>query len=232
MSANTAPTPRSGVKSTALGLIGFPVAGLVAALIDSNEGTDTPPPELYAIAAAHADAIFVSALIFMVSAVLTVPAAVGIVGLVQSRGATLARLGATFLVLGGFGHMGFATWQIMLSRVPDESGRAELTAFLERQQSVMTAVLLPLLLSIVLGVLLLVIALHRAGVVPRWFLVTTIAMVVFDVVLNSSPLEGSKIALVFVWASLAGLFGYLAIRVLRASDVGSMPSTHRDSVAT
>lgn len=207
---------RKGVA--AVGLIGFPLAGLIAALIDADEGTDTAAPELYAIAAAHSDAILVSALVFIVSAILTVPAVGGLVHLVRGRGATLAHVGGALVVLGGFGHMGYATWQLMLSQIPRAPDQAELVAFLDRQQTVMTPVLLPLLFAIAVGVLLLAIALRRARFVPQWFLTATIATFACDIVLNSSPLEDTKLPIVLVWAAFTGLFGFLGIRVLRMSD--------------
>ena len=213
MSTPTNPS-RFGRTATGLAVIGFPLAGLSAALIDSHEGTDTPAAELYEIAAAHSDAIFVSALVFMLSAVLTVPAAFGLMSAVRDRGTTLARIGAAFMTLGAFGHMGFATWQIMITRVPADADRPAMLAYLERQNGATTAVLLPLLLSIVVGVVLMVIALYRAGLVPRWFFVTTMAMVAFDLVLNSTSLQNSKAPLVFVWAAFTVLFGYLGGRLL------------------
>jgi hypothetical protein len=53
----------------------------------------------------------------MVSAILTVPAALGLAHLLRARGAVLGHLGAACLVIGAFGHMGYAVWQLMVSRV-------------------------------------------------------------------------------------------------------------------
>ena len=200
------------------GLIGFPLAGLIAALIDADEGTDTAASELYSIAASHGDAILVAALVFIVSAILTVPAVGGIVHLVRDRGVTLAHIGGALVVLGAFGHMGYATWQLTLSQISHAPAQAELIAFLDRQQSVMTPALLPLLIALPVGVLLLVIALRRARVVPRWFLTATIATFAFDVVLNSTAVADTKLPIVVVWAAVTGLFGFLGVRVLQMSD--------------
>lgn len=201
-----------------IGFIGFPLAGLVAALLDSEEGTETPGAELYAIAATHGDTIFASALVFMISAVLTVPAAVAAMHLVRDRGTTLVHMGAVLTVLGGFGHFGLAIWQVMITRIPSASNEPAMVAYLERQQTVMTALLLPLLIAVPIGVLFLIIALHRGGVVARWFLNATIALFVFDVALNSTELEGSKLGIGVVWAGLTMLLGHLGVRVLRMTD--------------
>ncbi|MGH3473933.1 MAG: hypothetical protein ACRDOT_03370 [Aeromicrobium sp.] len=215
----TSPTTGFRRIMAGIGLIGFPLTGLVAALLDAEEGTETPGAELYAIAATHGDTIVVSALVFMVSAVLTVPVAVAAMHLVRERGAMLVNAGAVLLVLGGFGHMGLATWQVMITRIPSAADEPAMVAFLERQQSVMTALLLPLLIAVPLGMLLLVIALHRGGVVARWFLQATLALFVFDVVLNSTELEGSKLGIGVVWAGLTILLGHVGIRVLRMTDL-------------
>ncbi|MGH3457869.1 hypothetical protein [Aeromicrobium sp.] len=223
-------SPTTGFRRTmaGMGLIGFPLTGLVAALLDAEEGTETAGAELYSIAAAHGDAILASALVFMISAVLTVPVAVAAMHLVRERGTILVHAGAVLLVLGGFGHMGFATWQVMITRIPSASDEAALVAFLERQQTVMTALILPLLIAVPIGVLFLVIALRKSGVVERWFLHATLALFAFDVVLNSTELEGSKVGIGVVWAGLTVLFGHLGIRVLRMSE--SEWSRHSETV--
>lgn len=202
----------------AASLVGFPALGLVAALVDANEGTETPGAELYAIAVDHHQAILVSALFFMASSVLVIPAVGAVLHLVRGRGAGLAHVGAGFLVLGAFGHMGFATWQVLLSRVPSAPDEAAVIDLLDRQQGVVTAVLLPLLLSVPVGVVLLCLALHRAGAVPRGFMVAVGALLVFDLVLNSTTLGESKAAIVLVWAGLTALFGYVGRRVAAMSD--------------
>ena len=76
-----------------------------------------------------------------------------------------------------------------------------MVAFLEREQTVMTALLLPMLIAVPIGVLFLIIALHRGGVVARWCLSATIALFAFDVALNSTELEGSKLGIGVVWAA-------------------------------
>ena len=78
------------------------------ALLDAEEGTDTPPAELYAIAADRADDIRLAALLFILSSVLIVPAVAGMVHLVRDRGATLAHIGGALGVIGAMGHMATA----------------------------------------------------------------------------------------------------------------------------
>jgi hypothetical protein len=218
-------------------LAGFPLAGLAAALIDSSEGTDTPGSELYDVMAAHGDAVFVSALVFMLSALLTVPAACAGLRLARDRGGLAAMAAAALMTLGALAHMGYATWQVTISQVARDSDREALVGFLDRQQDTTTAVLLPLLFCIAFGVLFQAIALRRAGVVPAWFLWSVVALLCFDLVMNSVSIADSRLPVVGVWALLSVLYGYLAVsvaarRLLEASDepdaagrVASTPSS-------
>ena len=196
-------------------LIAFPLAGLGSAILGSNEGTDTPPAELYTIAA-ESGTMLASGVVFMLSAVLTVPAAGGILHLLRDRGAALGHLGAAFLLLGAMGHMGYGTWQVMLSQVPHEPDRAAMIAFLDRS-AVLTTVLLPLLISIVVGLLLAAIGLRRARRVPLWVPLAVVGLGVVDLAINSVELD-SKLVPVLVWTLASIPLSYIGFLVLRTSD--------------
>ena len=98
-----------------ISLIGFPLAGVISSVFDANEGTGMTGKDLYAIAVAHHGSIMLAAVIFIVSSILTVPAVGGILHLVKGRGAGLVHVGAGFALIGAFGHMGYAVWQMMLA---------------------------------------------------------------------------------------------------------------------
>jgi len=198
-----------------VGLIGFPLAGLVSSLLGSNEGTETPAPELYAIVD-ESSTMFASGLVFMLSAALTVPAMCGMMHLLRGRGATLGHLGGLFLLLGALGHLGYGTWQVMLSQVPHEAARAAMIAYLDRA-AVITAVLLPLLVSIVLGLLLLTIGLHRAGRVPSWVLWCVVALTVFDLAANSVEID-TKLVPLLAWGLASIPLIAIGLIVLRMPD--------------
>jgi len=179
-------------------LIAFPLAGLGSSILGSNEGTDTPPDELYSIATQAGNTMLASGVVFMLSAVLTVPAAGGILHLLRGRGAALGHLGAAFLLLGAMGHMGYGTWQVMLSQIPHEPDRAAMIAYLDRA-AVITAVLLPLLISIVIGLLLAVIGLRRARMIPLWVLLAVVGLGIIDLLINSFELD-SKLVPILIWS--------------------------------
>lgn len=197
-------------------LIAFPLMGLLSAVLGSNEGTDTPPAELYGIAADSGDAMLASGLVFMLSAVLTVPATGGIIHLLSDRGAALGHLGGAFLLLGAMGHMGYGTWQVMLSQVPHEPDRAAMIAYLDRA-SMLTAVLLPLLISIVIGLLLATIALRRAHRVPLWVLLTVVGLGVVDLAISSVELD-TKLVPVLVWTLATVPLARIGLIVLTMSE--------------
>ncbi len=197
-------------------LIGFSLAGLLSCLPDANEGTGTTGTELQAIAAAHHSGIWLSGLIFMLSAILVVPALGGMLHLLRHRGVVLGHIGAVFLLLGAFGHMGYGTWQLMISRVPGGAGPAAVAAYLDRA-SVIQGVLLPLLFAIVIGMVLMTIGLRRSGFAPLWVPVAAVALTLFELGSNATALGNSKWTPVVTWAIVAITFGYLGMRVLTMS---------------
>jgi hypothetical protein len=198
-------------------LIGFPLAGVISSLIDANEGTGMSGADLYQIAVAHHDAIMAAALIFMVSAVLTVPAVFGLLRLARGRGSIATQLGAALVVIGAFGHMGFAVWQMMLAKVPTDTDSAAMIAFLDRT-AVVTNVLLPMLIAIAAGLVLLAFGLYRARFAPAWVPAVIAAAVVAELALDSTSVGDSKWLPVVIWAMGFIAYGYLGALVLRLTD--------------
>lgn len=212
-----------------IAIVGCPLAGAVSSVFDAHEGTDTPGDALYGIALAHGQGIWIAGLVFMLSAVLTVPTAFGLLHLSAGRNATLGHLGAAFLVLGGFGHMGYGTWQLMVAKIPGPGDRATLASYFDRASAV-NAVLLPMLMSIIVGLILAALAAQRSGLIPRWVLGLLIAVALFDLAASSTSLGASKWAAVLTWSvALIGL-SQVGAMVLRMSDeawAALYPSNHR-----
>lgn len=200
-----------------LALIGCPLAGTASSLFDANEGTDTPGGVLYGIATTHHDGIWIAGLLFMVSAVLTVPTAYGLLHLSAGRGQTLGHLGAAFLVLGGFGHMGYGTWQLMVARIPGAGDRQTLEAYFDRASAV-NGVLLPLLMSIVVGLILAAFGGHRSGRLPGWVPGLLEAVAGVEFVASSTSLGAVKWTIVVVWGLALLALGPVGVLVLRMSD--------------
>lgn len=151
--------------AAAAGLIGFPVLLVVHQAIDTSGGDS----------AAKVDAVLSSGgrvawggVLLLLSAILTVPAAYGVVHLLRDRGARLGHWGGTLLTLGALGHTAIATHTLLLAGVAG-GDRAEMIAFLDRaDDSPAVASVFPLILSFALGALLCILALRRGGFVGVW----------------------------------------------------------------
>lgn len=196
-------------------LVGFPLAGLVSAILDADVGTGMEPSSLYAVLVGHERAIMVAALLFIVSAVLTVPALGGILHLLRARGAALGHIGAALVLIGAMGHMGYATWQMMLSYVPREADRAAMVAYLDRSSSVSNVLLLPMLIAVSLGLILVAVGLRRARVVPMWVPILALSTVAAETVIDAFVAEPGKWPAVIIWSLALAAFGYVGFLVLR-----------------
>ncbi len=195
-----------------LALIGAPLAGFVYSLTDSTEGLGQSGATLYATAAADSSRIWIAGLIFIASAILTVPAALGLAHLLRARCAVLGHLGAACLVIGAFGHMGNAVWQLMVSRVPGP-GTAALTAYLNRT-SALALVLVPLMVLLDIGLVLLAAGLLRARAVPRWAPWLTIVTVAADFAVQFTSITATW-PVTAVWGMLLVSFGSIGLLILK-----------------
>lgn len=198
-------------------LIAAPLIVLVSAIVDASEGTGMTPSELYKVLDASHGRIFVSALLFAAGAVLTVPALGGMLHLTRRRGVLLGHIGADLVLVGAFGHMGYATWQMLLSRVPTGGDQAAMVRYLDRTATVANSVLAPMMIALSLGLILMTIGLRGARAVPAWVPGLVIGLVAFESVLSSSEDPG-KWTMVGIWALVLIALGYVGIVVLRMPD--------------
>jgi len=200
-------------RKTAAGvaLIGAPLAGFLSCLTDSDEGIGQSGARLYATAQAHGGGIWTTGLIFMVSAIFTVPAALGLAHLLRGRGAVLGHLGASCLVTGAFGHMGYAVWQLMVARAAGP-GAPALVAYLDRT-SALTPVLVPLMVLLDAGLVLLAAGLLRARAVPRWAPWSVLVTVAADFAIQFTSVTATWPVTV-VWGVLTVSFGFVGYRLL------------------
>jgi hypothetical protein len=162
-----------------LGLIGFPLAALVSCFTDSAEGTGQSGAQLAGYVTANAGGIHTTGLVFMLSALLTVPGALGVAHLLRQRGIVLGHLGAMCLTVGAFGHFAYGFWQVLISRMNGPDLVYDLG-----QLSAQSNLLLPELILVDLGVLLLSIGLVRARPVSVWAPWVTIAGIAADIVVQ------------------------------------------------
>jgi hypothetical protein len=161
---------------------------------------------------ANADGIHTTALVFMLSAVLTVPTALGIAHLLRGRGSTLGNLGAAALGLGAFAHFGYGVWQLMISRAVGLGDQTNVIVYLDRMSSAVN-VLLPGLFSVDIGIALLAVGLLRARTVPLSVPWLVIAAMVADLGVQFAGITADW-PVTALWGVLTVAFGYIGVRVL------------------
>ena len=194
-----------------LSLIGFPLAGFISCFTDSNEGIGEDGRDLYAAASAHGSGIWTTGLIFMVSAVLAAPAAFGLAHVLSRRGVVLGHLGAASLVIGSFGHFGYAVWQMMVARAAGSSDA--IVAYLDRTND-LAAVLIPMMVLIDIGALLLAAGLLRARVVPAWAPRLVIVAMLADAGVQFGGVSATW-PITAIWGACTVAFGFVGFRLLR-----------------
>jgi hypothetical protein len=166
---------------------------------------------LQAIAAASTSSA-VSAMLFVGS---QLPFAVGLVGvahLLRDRTPVLAALGAAFAVLGGFGHAAYGGVNLVMLEMAKDRANAAVHA--DVLSGVGSGPAVPFmaagLLGTVIGLVLLGIAVWRAGAGPRWLGPVLVLFVVVE-------FAGSGFS---VWAGYASavlfLVGFLTLALLVA----------------
>jgi hypothetical protein len=171
---------------------------------------------LQAIAAAPTAAA-VSALLFVGS---QLPFAVGLVGvahLLRDRTPVLAALGAALAVLGGFGHAAYGGVNLVMLQMAKDPANAAIHA--DVLSGVGSGPAVPFmatgLLGTVLGMVLLGIAVWRAGVGPRWLGPVLVLFVVVE-------FAGSGFS---VWAGYASAVLFLAAFLTLALVVARSATT-------
>jgi hypothetical protein len=196
-----------------LSLIAFPLAGFVSCFTDSSEGIGEKGSDLYATVSAHQHRIWVTGLLFIVSSVLAAPAAFGLAHVLSRRGVVLGHLGAACLLIGSFGHMGYAVWQMTVSRAAGAADTATMTAYLDRTND-LALVLIPMMVLIDIGVLLLSAGLLRARAVPGWAPWLAIAAMVADFGVQFGGVSATW-PVTAVWGASLVAFGFVGVCVLR-----------------
>ena len=201
-------------RRTLAGLCCFaaPMALLLAFLVHPGAA----PEDLVATVAAEPGRIQASALLTLLTALLFVPALIGVLRVLRHRGVVLGHLAVALSIIGVIGHAVFAGFQIILSFAL-ESGvdEAALASMVEGTPSIgFVVVLLTFLVGFLLGMLLLAAALWRSRSVPVWVPFGLVALVVADL----APVPGGRITASLVLAVGVVCFGAVGLVLLRMTD--------------
>lgn len=200
--------------AAAAGLIGFPVLLVVHQLIDTSGGDSAAKVDAVASSGGR---VAWGGVLLLLSAILTVPAAYGVVHLLRDRGARLGHWGGTLLTLGALGHTAIATHTLLLAGVAG-GDRAEMIAFLDRaDDSPAVASVFPLILSFSLGALLCILALRRGGLVGVWAPVVIGIAVLLDFAPPMDGAAGDSIGLL-QQLLLAAAFVPIGVKVARLRE--------------
>lgn len=156
----------------------------------------------------------ISAVTFLVAQLPFIAAILGIAHLLRDRAPILSNLGATFGLIGAFGHTVFGGMSLVyITMASDQTNRDVYATLWERLEGSPVMVFAAMgLLGTVLGIVLLSIGIWRSRVAPRWVpLVLWIFLVVEFVGTSLSEYAAPVSGVLFVIA-----FGQLAVVVWRS----------------
>jgi hypothetical protein len=160
---------------SAVALIATVIADLAEDLIDPAPSGKAA--EIFSAASHHHGAMIGSAALLLLTSLLIVPAVYGLVRALGDRGRRVGRAATVLGLMGALGHAALAAlylgWAAMPSARTDE---AEMIAVIERMSdSASFALLLPLILAFPLALVVLLVAMVRGRIAPRWVLVPALA---------------------------------------------------------
>lgn len=211
---------RYGVAAS---LVLFPALLVVEAPIDPTAAGGTGEV-MWRAATDSGPALLASAVLMIVSGILTVPAAVGLSHLARDRGAALTTVAATLGVLGAFGHFAIGLFYVIALALPG-GNEPEMVAFIDRLNATpaLTALVFPLITAFGLSVLAMAWAAWRTGLVGIWapVLVTVAVVTHFALPFMIPAVEFAGLLIVAI------AFGYLGLRIARMTDdAWQAPSVH------
>lgn len=207
-------------KTIALATAGTAVTLLISDALDPvGDGT---AENLVAAATERQGMMIAATLVLLLSAVLLVPAVVGIVKLLPHRGSGVGHAGAVLLTMGAFGHAMIATFYLVTSAMPASPiGAQRTTQLIEHlNNSPNLAPAFVFIIAFALGLLLCFIGLYRAGAVPAWVLGVVVAAFAIEALV---PGVNPAVAIVKQTLTLIA-FAYLATVHWNSRETGSATS--------
>ncbi|HET7356444.1 MAG TPA: hypothetical protein VFJ09_07185 [Nocardioidaceae bacterium] len=171
---------RIAVVGLVLGPLTFAVSDLVRRLVEP--GGAAGPAQTVAAVHQHPSLWLLAGSLSLVSPILFLPGVVAAVGLVRGRGSMLTTAGGYLFGAGLVAAMGHMVGFFGLFGLYDQAGSPDsairaLDAASERYPSLVGLIVL-FVAGLVLGQLLLMVGLRRAGVVPTWAVVACLVEVV------------------------------------------------------
>lgn len=184
----------------------------VSPALKSDEGAQL------AVIARHPDRFYLFSMLGLVSAIVLVPALLGLMHLLRERAPGWGYIGGSLMMLGNLLSIGdwmsnFVQWQM----AAPSADREQMTALLTRLDDTPGSAL-PLQLSgfaFLLGTVVLAIGLHRARTVPAWVAFGLVG----GIVANLAGFVGSSVALLIASSALLlAALGWIGVTLLTQSD--------------
>lgn len=200
-------------SAAAIGLVTTAILMLVSVILSPPFPGDFE--KLLAEIDAAGSSAAISAFTFTLAQLPFVAGMLGVGHLLRGRAPLLSNLGATFAVIGAFGHSVFGgVSMVQLTMAADEANRAVHAATLTDLESGPVVAFMAMgLLGTVLGILLFAIALWRVQVGPRWLAPALAAFLVIEFAGSAISDWSAYVSGIFYLAALTGL----AITVWRSS---------------
>jgi hypothetical protein len=198
---------------------------LAAELVRSDHSESKYTLQLADVAASRAPELAAAGL-FLLAAILLIPAAIGLAHLVHGRGAKLTATGAILLGVGalwiaaGRAMYSFLLYALASPKLPQATAATSLEQI---GNSSAFAIFLPLLLALIIGPVLLTVGLSRAGL-ARWWIapIWLVAAVAY-----ASGLETSRLGSLVSFGPMMAALAYLGLQTLRATPTSAQSRTDR-----
>jgi hypothetical protein len=208
---------------SAIALISTVIADLAEDLIDPT-GSGTAA-DIFGAASQHHGRMIGSAALLLATSLLIIPAVFGLIRTLAGRGRRIGGVAAALALMGGLGHAALTALYLAWAELPSaDASPDQMIALVERlTDSTSFVLLLPLIVAFPLSLVVLLLALVRGGVAPRWVLAPALAAPVAGIAGSTS------IALAFFLVASCAI----AARVfgVRAATEGS-PLTKTAPVAS
>ena len=208
-----------------LGLFLAPLALALAQLVHPDQGE----AGFVQAMAGNPGRVQAASLLVILSAVLFVPALVGLLRLMRDRGTVLGHLGVGLALIGVIGHAVWSGFEIVLVWMArSEIDRAQLSAAVDGGPPSLigfTVVLLMFMVGFFLGLIFLAVALWRSGAVPRW----AAAFIAVGPLFEFLPLDNEAVFMSGLALFVIG-FGVIGLELIR-SDAERSPVAGEAGVA-
>jgi hypothetical protein len=197
-------------------LIIQPLLNLISVAISPQQSTDTSVQ--LAMIGAHPTRFLISSLLDLLWLLLLIPAVLGLLHLLRTRGALVGHIGGGFALAGVVGAAAYRGVNLGQLQVVESGLNQEqvLTAFGQASLG-SVAVMLISALGLVIGYALLAVGLWRTRAAPRGASALIVAFLVIDIVGLAAAGGNKGVLLVAHTLLLVGL-GWIGVRILAMSD--------------